>query len=91
MVKNIDDYRNKKKEAYMAEVDAVMKRFEDDNFIEVELNRDEMRMMNGIEPEFDPFDMLRKIATTGTNLKEEIARINRKYGIPGDKVKTDWD
>lgn len=84
---NLEEYKRKKYEEYKKEVDMVISKFsEKEDDLEAMLNGDEFRFGLGLDPVIDHFSMLQQISMDGADIRNEIEKLNKKYGYPGDKI-----
>lgn len=84
---NLEEYKKKKYEEYRKEVDTVIKNFaENKQRIESALNGDEFRLGLGLDPVIDHLAVLQQISMDGTSIRNEIEKLNKKYGYSGEKV-----
>lgn len=83
---NLLEYKKERQQQYEAEIAKVLEKFA--GFFEgvdAELSSDELRTRHGLESMIDPIDMLADISDKGSWIREQIAEINQKYGVRGDK------
>ena len=84
---NLEEYKRKKYEEYKKEVDMVISRFsEREDDLEAMLNGDEFRFGLGLDSVIDHLSVLQQISMDGTDIRNEIEKLNKKYGYPGDKI-----
>lgn len=84
---NLEDYKRKKYEEYKKEVDMVISRFsEREDDLEAMLNGDEFRFGLGLDSVIDHLSVLQQISMDGADIRNEIEKLNKKYGYPGDKI-----